>query len=103
MGLQSILTHRVDPLRCEFEPILKNVNVHLFEDSDNLLLGDMCLQVSQILVRFWAVEVSITPVLRLISESFILVLCECIEVLLFFKTGDIETSVVSSFSSSIGI
>ena len=92
--LQSILTHRVDPLRCEFEPILRNVNVHLFEDSDNLLLGDMCVQVSPILVRFWPVEVSITPVLRLISESFIVVLCECIKVLLFFKTGDIDKNLV---------
>ena len=79
-----ILTHHVDS-----RPL-----VHLFEDSDNLLLGDMCVQVSPILVRFWPVEVSITPVLRLISESFIVVLCECIKVLLFFKTGDIDKNLV---------
>jgi len=79
---------------CNYQ-ILINVNVHLFQNSDNLVLVGICLQVTSILVRFWPVEVSIVPVLRLISQRFILFLCQCIEVLLFLKMGDIDENIVN--------
>ena len=79
---------------CNYQ-ILINVNVHLFQDSDNLVLVGICLQVTSILVKFWPVEVSIVPVLRLISQRFILFLCQCIEVLLFLKMGDIDENIVN--------
>jgi len=79
---------------CNYQ-ILINVNVHLFQNSDNLVLVGICLQVTSILVRFWPVEVSIIPVLRLISQRFILFLCQCIEVLLFLKMGDIDENIVN--------
>ena len=79
---------------CNYQ-ILINVNVHLFQNSDNFVLVGICLQVTSILVRFWPVEVSIVPVLRLISQRFILFLCQCIEVLLFLKTGDIDENIVN--------
>ena len=79
---------------CNYQ-ILINVNVHLFQNSDNLVLVGICLQVTSILIRFWPVEVSIVPVLRLISQRFILFLCQCIEVLLFLKTGDIDENIVN--------
>ena len=79
---------------CNYQ-ILINVNVHLFQDSDNLVLVGICLQVTSILVRFWPVEVSIVPVLRLISQRFVSFLCQCIEVLLFLKMGDIDENIVN--------
>ncbi len=79
---------------CNYQ-ILINVNVHLFQNSDNFVLVGICLQVTSILVRFWPVEVSIVPVLRLISQRFILFLCQCIEVLLFLKMGDIDENIVN--------